>query len=726
MSNAPEPRPTVPLARLELRQERDVIACRAVTRAAAAAVGLALIEQARVATAVSETAAKVLEVSRDCEVALDLEISMGFRVEITSKAWKDSAPEAGTLITPAARLLTRAELVKAPGGGNHILLVQKLPLSVNLTEERARRIAEEIRVAGEPDLVKELLHQNQELAGALHELHARRSDLEKINEELGETNRGVVALYDELDTVYRVGRVVAAKLDLDSLLDAIVNATTEVSGAEIGAIFYQPQNQSNFVCRKLSGPLANQLEVREVDSLEELTFGQPLSEVWHLPDLAEQNLPSPLGASLPVRSYLGIVILNSEGEATGAMVYGHRRPGVFTERTERILGSVATQVSVGLENARLYSSVQAANEAKDHFLAILSHELRTPLSPVFTILAALGERADLPEDLKGDLDIMRRNLQLEARLIDDLLDLTRIVNGKVPFQWEVVDVHDLIRAAVGISRPEIERKQLRLDLELAAGHHVVSGDGARLQQVLWNLLSNAVKFSREGGSIQVSTAEIGETLSVTFRDHGYGIEAAALEKIFEPFVQADPRVSRLYGGLGLGLAISRSIIESHGGTIEAASAGPGQGASFTVTLNLNRQPAAARSAPAAPAEPHRPDSLRILLVDDHDDTRIMYSRILKNRGYEVQAAPNCATARELAGELEFDLLVSDLGLPDGSGHDLIRDLQAIRPLKGIALSGYGMESDLERSRNAGFAVHLTKPVELPALLEAIRAAMAEG
>lgn len=721
-----------------LRQNQDLMPWRAGVRTAAEATGLELLEQARIATAALEFARNALEYTTSAGYAVYLQFNRtpllressrpssttALIVEIADRNGElrplqaaESSDDSG--LRSALRLLDQIEC-EEKGQGLVFSLVQYLPHGRSISVEEARKIAGELSARLPPDPLAELERQNHVLLQALDELQAHRTDLEKINQELGETNRGVVALYDELDTVYRVSRVVAEKLDLDSLLEAIASATVEVCDAEIGAIFFLVAGEDGLTCRALSGILGQKLSVRLVDSVEDLACGQELgADVWHIPDLTEIDR-HPLGPDVPIRSYLAIPLRDSEGEIAGVMVFGHHLPAFFTERTERILSSVAVQASIGIENARLFTSVQAANEAKDQFLAILSHELRTPLSPVFTILGSMEGRSDLPQDIAEDVEVMRRNLQLEARLIDDLLDLTRIVKGKVPFHWENVDAHSLIRGALGTSRGEIERKEIDVVLHLDAQNHHVYGDGARLQQVLWNLLSNAVKFSKARGTVEIVSRDAGDMLEIAITDGGMGIAAPAMMKIFEPFVQADTRISHQYGGLGLGLAISRNIVDAHGGSIQASSDGPGRGATFTISLKLATKEESPRSITSAPAPDAGDEPIRILLVDDHEDTRVMYARILKRQGHDVYTASNCADALKLSSSTEFDVLVSDLGLPDGHGHDLMRQMRERGPVKGIALSGYGMENDLERSKDAGFAMHLTKPVEFPTLMEAIR------
>jgi signal transduction histidine kinase/response regulator RpfG family c-di-GMP phosphodiesterase len=381
--------------------------------------------------------------------------------------------------------------------------------------------------------------------------------------------------------------------------------------------------------------------------------------------------------------------------------------------------SVAEELSqraaLALENGRLYKVAQEArmeaeraNRAKDGFLAMLSHELRTPLTPVLTSLLAL-EHDDLPDEVQPALQMIRRNVELEARLIDDLLDLTRISKGKVQLSLETVDAHLLLRNALEICQSEIDHKGLILDLQLAAERVYLEADPARLQQVFWNLIKNAVKFTPKGGRLTLRTGNDDQNrLQVEISDTGCGIDDQSLPKIFNAFEQGE---RTRQGGLGLGLAISKALVETHRGRLTAASPGRGQGATFTAVFPLTDREIYQTTNGVAPASAER-KSLRILLVEDHEDTNRSLTQLLQRRGYQVLSACTVANAIEVAAAQDFDVLVSDIGLPDGSGVDLIRQLRHERPIFGIALTGFGMEEDIRRSHQGGFEYHLIKPVDL--------------
>jgi PAS domain S-box-containing protein len=367
---------------------------------------------------------------------------------------------------------------------------------------------------------------------------------------------------------------------------------------------------------------------------------------------------------------------------------------------------------------RARAEAEQANRAKDHFLAVLSHELRTPLMPVLTAVGLLLERADDPATVQ-QLEIVRRNVELEARLIDDLLDVTKIARGKLVLQCRPLRLCEVMQRAVEVCQPDIEARQLEFSADSQNGT-VVHGDPIRLQQVFWNLLRNAVKFTPPGGRVALHCRREGGEAVVEVTDTGIGIAPEHLPRLFSPFEQGDRAITRRFGGLGLGLTISKALVGLHGGRLEAFSGGTGQGATFRVRLPLAN--AAAQSTPpptgAGARGPQR--GLRILLVEDHADTAKIMRLLLARSGHAVVHAADVAAALALASEGEYDLLISDLGLPDASGLDLIRELRRRgNALRGIALSGYGQEDDVARSRAAGFSTHLVKPITPEELARAI-------
>ena len=368
----------------------------------------------------------------------------------------------------------------------------------------------------------------------------------------------------------------------------------------------------------------------------------------------------------------------------------------------------------------------AANAAKDQFLALLSHELRNPLTPVIAMVGELEASTPDSPGTRQALEVIRRNVELEARLIDDLLDVTRIAKGKLQLTLETVSAHEIVQRAFEICRDEAGAKQLQVEYQFNAQNVFVEADPARLQQVLWNLIKNGVKFTPENGHIIIETNNPSpDEIEIRVRDSGIGIEPDKLDRIFNAFEQGQASITRRFGGLGLGLAISKAMVEAHGGRIEAHSAGRDQGATFIIKLKTVKAPAVTAAPDGDGIRPgEKPNAFdskrhRVLVVDDHEDTCIGMKMMLQRRGYDITVAHNADQALQKAQAENFDLLISDIGLPDRSGYDLMRELSG-KGLRGIALSGFGSEHDISKARAAGFAEHLTKPINFDKLDEAIR------
>lgn len=360
---------------------------------------------------------------------------------------------------------------------------------------------------------------------------------------------------------------------------------------------------------------------------------------------------------------------------------------------------------------------EAANVAKDSFLAALSHELRTPLTPALMSVMEMEDDDSLPEHARQSVVMIRRNIELEVRLIDDLLDLTRIVRGKLELRTVPMDLHQVLTRALEICQPDIDGKQLHIKADLKAQKSAMHGDPVRLQQALWNVIRNAVKFTPVGGMIVVRTSNEGRSkITLQVKDSGLGFEPDVQKKLFTAFEQGGNHITRQFGGLGLGLSITRNIVESHGGTITGESPGMGKGAVFTIEIPFDdsAEGKADASRPDVHENNGEKDYLRILLVEDHRDTRETLSRLLTRDGHQVTGTASAGEALSMASEA-FDLVISDVGLPDMTGHDMMKQLHKEHGLSGIAMSGYGMEEDIARSLDSGFKHHLTKPVQISTL-----------
>jgi CheY-like chemotaxis protein len=335
-------------------------------------------------------------------------------------------------------------------------------------------------------------------------------------------------------------------------------------------------------------------------------------------------------------------------------------------------------------------------------------------------ISALQSEVSIPGSIRSDLEAVRRNIELEALLIDDLLDLTRISHGKLQLHPTATDVHSSIEQALSISASELAQKEISVVKKFTAGRPQSLADATRLEQVFWNIIKNAVKFTPSGGELRIKTRNENalKDIVIEFTDTGVGIEAELQPRIFDAFEQGSRAVTNRYGGLGLGLAICKRVIEMHGGRISVDSAGRNRGATFTIVLKTVEMPSIKDAArPIQRTSPS--EHADILLVEDHADSAKVIRRMLEKEGYRVAHAPDVASAQKLAQRRRFHLLISDLGLPDGNGLELMRELRNSHQLQGIALSGYGMESDVTAAKEAGFTEHLTKPVDWERLRQVV-------
>jgi PAS domain S-box-containing protein len=539
--------------------------------------------------------------------------------------------------------------------------------------------------------------------------------------------------HERLERLYAVAAALSEAPAPDDVARVAVEQGIDALGASAGALLLLSADGQSLEMAGHTGYPADMMEpwmrcpmdapvplTDAVRRAEPIFLETPEERVRRYPALAGVRARSQTQSSACVPLVVG-------GKAVGVLGLSFDRPGAFSQEDRQFMLSLARQCAQALERARLYDAerraraeAERASRAKDEFIAVLSHELRTPLTPVLLTVSLMESHPDLPPELREDVATIRRNVELESRLISDLLDLTRIARGKMQLDVQKVDAHLLLRAAIDICQRE---GSAHLVTDLAATRHLVDGDSARLQQVFWNLINNAQKFTGPEGTITVRSADApGGRMRVEVADTGVGIDPAILPKLFTAFEQGDLRTTRQFGGLGLGLAISRQLVELHGGAITASSAGKGLGATFAVEL-----PTVEAFVPSAPDSPPRalPPAagvapLRVLLVEDHEPTMRVLRRLLEQMGHRVVPAASLATARAAARAGEFDLLLSDLGLHDGSGLQLMQEMGDRFAGRAIALTGYGMEEDVRNSAAAGFAAHLTKPVDFQRLEESIR------
>jgi signal transduction histidine kinase/CheY-like chemotaxis protein len=439
--------------------------------------------------------------------------------------------------------------------------------------------------------------------------------------------------------------------------------------------------------------------------------------------------------ALGLRSYLAVPIVSPAG-VLGAMSFVLAESGRhYTEQDLAFAQDVAARAALAIDNALAYQRAHTANRLKDEFLATLSHELRTPLNAILGY-AQMVNLGALPSGGQARaLAVITRNAHALRQIIDDVLDVSRITSGKLRLAVRPIDVHDVLQNAVATMQPAADAKGVSLRLTFAPNLPSISGDPDRLQQVFWNLLSNAVKFSTRGGHVWVSAeASNHDLIEIIVKDDGHGIDPKFVPHLFERFRQADSRFSREHGGLGLGLAIVRELVELHGGSVSAESEGSGSGATFRVQLPTNLTAREARPVPsdAGRVVPALVDggpttvlkNARILAVDDQEDARDLLRLILENAGAEVTTASSAAEVLDLLGRASYDALIADLGMPLMDGLELIRRVRQTLPapaneLPAAALTAYARSDDRISAVASGFQMHLAKPVNPTELVAAI-------
>ncbi len=565
-----------------------------------------------------------------------------------------------------------------------------------------------------------------------------------------------------IETVNRVGQAVAAELDLHKLVQVVTDAATDITGAHFGSFFYNVLDEAgaSYLLYTLSGVPREAFAHFPMPRATDL-FGPTFrgEGTVLIPDVKKdprygKNSPyygMPEG-HLPVVSYLAVSVVSRTGEVYGGLFFGDPKEGAFTERAVRIVEGLAAQAAVGIDNARLYDAAQRAraeaehvaaererlyheaqeaSRLKDEFLATVSHELRTPLTAIlgWAHMLRTGQHND-DSVLKG-LETIERNARAQSQLIDDLLDVSRIITGKLRIDVRPVDPNSFIESAIESVRPAAEAKGVRVQRVMDTGVVTVSGDPVRLQQVIWNLVSNAIKFTPKGGRVQVRLERVNSHIEIAVSDTGLGISSEFLPYVFDRFRQADQRTTRQHGGLGLGLAIVRHLVELHGGTVRAESPGAGQGSTFTVLLPVapvyhsvgqeGRVHPAARDTLPTYECPDRLDGVRVLAVDDEPDTRELLKAGMGRCGAEVIAVGSAAEALEAIAAAVPDLLISDIGMPERDGYDLIRQVRELTAENGgkvpaIALTAYARAEDRMQALRAGFQMHVPKPVELAELV----------
>jgi PAS domain S-box-containing protein len=582
--------------------------------------------------------------------------------------------------------------------------------------------------------------------------------------DVTEQRRTEDALRDEssvLELLNETGTTIASQLELQTLVQGVTDAATKLSGARFGAFFYtakQP-NGDEFLLYALSGAPREAFE-RFGDPRATALFGITFrgEGTVRCDDLTEDPRYGKMGphhgmppGHLPVRSYLAVPVRSRSGDVIGGLFFGHPQPGVFTARSERIIAGVAAQAAVAIDNARLFDDVRraAAERAalleaerkaraelervsvmKDEFLATLSHELRTPLNAVLGWSEVLLKTTQSPEDLARGLETIARNARAQAQLIDDLLDMSRIVAGKVRLDVQRADLASVVESAVDSVKLSADAKEIRLRTIVDPSAGPVFGDPNRLQQIVWNLLSNAVKFTPKRGKIDVLVTRVNSHVEVTVSDSGTGISPEFMPHVFERFRQSDASPTRKHGGLGLGLAIVKQLVELHGGTVRVESAGTGQGATFTVSLPLGAvRDDGKREHPTARRMAVFQDEvdlagIKALVIDDEPDARDLINWVLANSRAEVVTAASASEGLSLLKSERPDIVISDIGMPEKDGYYFIREVRQLALPEGgktpaIALTAFARSEDRTRALLAGYQIHLAKPIEPQELLATV-------
>lgn len=491
----------------------------------------------------------------------------------------------------------------------------------------------------------------------------------------------------EAETLNRVGLTLSAELDADKLIVALTEAAMEITGARFGAF-------------------------RE--------------------DMLDLSLPE---SSRGWRSYLKVPVTSRSGEIFGALIFGHPNTNKFNDHHQRVVFGIAAQAAVAIDNARFYRAnadarreAEAASRLKDEFLAIVSHELRTPLNAILGWAQVLRAGSVTREQSDQGLETIERNAKAQAQLIDDLLDVSRIISGKLLLDVQKIDPLLPIENALETVRSAADAKGIEIARSIGRDVGLVLADSGRLQQIVWNLISNAIKFTPLRGRVEIAVEKIAGHVEINIHDTGVGIKKEFLPHVFDRFRQADASSTRRFGGLGLGLAIVRHLVELHGGTVRAQSDGEDRGAHFTVSFPAAEGrfevPALGRTTPRPQLEVRELDGLRVLVVDDDADARELLKLMLEESRATVETVGSASDAMRAMLHFRPHVIVSDIGMPHEDGYSLIRRVRALPQEQGgetpaIALTAFVRHEDRTRALQAGYQVHVAKPVEPSELMNVV-------
>jgi len=543
-------------------------------------------------------------------------------------------------------------------------------------------------------------------------------------------------------TLGEMGALVASTLDRQAITLRVSEVATALTHAQWGAFAYSerdPESGDEFmqysVSRVPRDAVAQFLKWPAAAVFESVFRGNVvrLGDVTADPRFEHRASPMKTADDLPVRSVLALPVRGVSRDVLGVLFFGHPEPEMFTEQHQHLAAGIASWASIALENARFFEEAKDANRLKDEFLAVLSHELRTPLNAIVGYARLLSGGVLSKQKAARGLEILERNATWLTQIVEDVLDVSRIVSGKIRLDVQPVDLSLIVENALATVQPAADAKGIRVQSIVDPQVGPVSGDPGRLQQVVWNLLSNAVKFTRKEGRVQVRVERVNSHVEIIVSDTGVGIRPDFLPYVFERFRQADAGTTRKSGGLGLGLAIVRHIVEMHGGSVEASSAGEGQGSTFTVKMPLmivypqragvqREHPRTERRAPVL--ELADLSGVHVLAIDDEEDALALMREILEAAGATVTTLGTPVGAVERIEAAGPDVMVVDLGMPEIDGFELIARIRtspnpAVRDIPAAALTAFARAEDRTKALRSGFEMHLAKPVDPGELVASI-------
>jgi signal transduction histidine kinase/ActR/RegA family two-component response regulator len=580
------------------------------------------------------------------------------------------------------------------------------------------------------------------------EILAAKEDLERATEELREQRESFREQAGILELLNETGAAIAAEIDLKTLVQTVTDAATKLSGARFGAFFYNVVDQrgESFLLYTLSGAPREAFEKfglpRNTPLFDPTFRGQGIVRSADITKDHRYGTMSPHhgmpSGHLPLRSYLAVPVISRSGEVIGGLFFGHPDTNVFTDRAERLVVGVAAQAATAIDNARLYEAAQEeiarreqaeaalreVDRRKDEFLATLGHELRNPLAPIRHAAMISNAPTATEAQKRWSHDVIARQVHHMSLLLDDLLDVSRITRGQLRLRKERTELSSVVDATVETVRPSLDAKRQELVIHMPREPIHLAADPLRLAQVLSNLLANAAKYTEPDGQIRLMARRERDTAVIEVIDSGIGIAAEALPEVFQMFSQVKPTHDRSDGGLGIGLALAKGLVELPGGEIAARSEGPGRGSTFTVRLPIG--------AMSLPTDLGAPIGLiesvavrrRVLVADDNYDSADSLATLLRLEGHEVKVVHDGDQALAAFGTFVPDFALLDIGMPGLNGYrvaQVVREAPSESSVVLIAVSGWGTQSDKAQALASGFNYHLTKPVEPERLLDLLRA-----